>query len=70
MRKYAAVDSVYTLIKLLKEFKSKCLSILRRAGKKEPIIGIARLLSQTTFIIVKNINRFINIRFNSLNETK
>ena len=45
--RFFLVETVHSLIKFTKKFKSKYLSIVRRLGKKRSIVAIARILAET-----------------------
>ena len=53
------VETVHSLIKYTKKFKSKYLSMVRRLGKKRSIIDIARILAETIYSMLKNNVRYI-----------
>ena len=53
------VETVHSLIKFTKKFKSKYLSIVRRLGKKRSIVAIARILAETIYAMLKNNVRYI-----------
>ena len=57
--RFFLVETVHSLIKYTKKFKSKYLSIVRRLGKKRSIIAIARILAETIYIMLKNNVRYI-----------
>ena len=54
------VETVHSLIKYTKKFKSKYLSIVRRLGKKRSIIAIARILAETIYSMLKNNVKFVD----------
>ncbi|WMT50641.1 MAG: transposase [Ferroplasma sp.] len=54
--RFFLVETVHSLIKFTKKFRSKYLSIVRRLGKKRSII--ARILAETIYIMLKN-----NVRY-------
>ena len=55
--RFFLVETVHSLIKYTKKFKSKYLSIVRRLGKKRSII--ARILAETIYAMLKNNVRYI-----------
>ena len=57
--RFFLVETVHSLIKFTKKFKSKYLSIVRRLGKKRSIIAIARILAETIYAMLKNNTRYI-----------
>ena len=57
--RFFLVETVHSLIKFTKKFKSKYLSIVRRLGKKRSIIAIARILAETIYAMLKNNVRYI-----------
>ena len=58
--RFFLVETVHSLIKFTKKFKSKYLSIVRRLGKKRSIIAIARILAETIYSMLKNNVRYID----------
>ena len=58
--RFFLVETVHSLIKFTKKFKSKYLSIVRRLGKKRSIIAIARILAETIYAMLKNNVRYID----------
>ena len=57
--RFFLVETVHSLIKYTKKFRSKYLSIVRRLGKKRSIIAIARILAETIYAMLKNNVRYI-----------
>ena len=57
--RFFLVETVHSLIKYTKKFRSKYLSIVRRLGKKKSIIAIARILAETIYSMLKNNVRYI-----------
>ena len=57
--RFFLVETVHSLIKFTKKFRSKYLSIVRRLGKKRSIIAIARILAETIYAMLKNNVRYI-----------
>ena len=57
--RFFLVETVHSLIKFTKKFKSKYLSIVRRLGKKRSIIAIAKRLAETIYATLKNHVRYI-----------
>ena len=57
--RFFLVETVHSLIKFTKKYKSKYLSIVRRLGKKRSIIAIARILAETIYAMLKNNVRYI-----------
>jgi transposase len=57
--RFFLVETVHSLIKFTKKFRSKYLSIVRRLGKKRSIIAIARILAETIYIMLKNNTKYI-----------
>ncbi|KQB34857.1 hypothetical protein AOG55_08905 [Acidiplasma cupricumulans] len=58
--RFFLVETVHSLIKFTKKFKSKYLSIVRRLGKKRSIIAIARILAETIYSMLKNNVKFVD----------
>ena len=58
--RFFLVETVHSLIKYTKRFKSKYLSIVRRLGKKRSIIAVARILAETFDAMLKNNVRFVD----------
>ena len=58
--RFFLVETVHSLIKFTKKFKSKYLSIVRRLGKKRSIIAIARILVETIYAMLKNNVKFVD----------
>ena len=58
--RFFLVETVHSLIKFTKKFKSKYLSIVRRLGKKRSIIAIARILAETIYAMLKNNVKFVD----------
>ncbi len=58
--RFFLVETVHSLIKFIKKFKSKYLSIVRRLGKKRSIIAIARILAETIYSMLKNNVKFVD----------
>ena len=58
--RFFLVETVHSLIKYTKKFKSKYLSIVRRLGKKRSIIAIARILAETIYSMLKNNVKYID----------
>ena len=57
--RFFLVETVHSLIKFTKKFRSKYLSIVRRLGKKRSIVAIARILAETIYAMLKNNTRYI-----------
>ena len=64
--RFFLVETVHSLIKYTKKFKSKYLSIVRRLGKKRSIIAIARILAETIYIMLKNNVKYIEKERNEI----
>jgi len=58
--RFFLVETVHSLIKYTRKFKSKYLSIVRRLGKKRSIIAIARILAETIYAMLKNNVKFVD----------
>ena len=58
--RFFLVETVHSLIKFTKKFRSKYLSIVRRLGKKRSIIAIARILAETIYAMLKNNVKFVD----------
>jgi transposase len=58
--RFFLVETVHSLIKFTKKFRSKYLSIVRRLGKKRSIVAIARILAETIYAMLKNNTRYID----------
>ena len=58
--RFFLVETVHSLIKYTKRFKSKYISIVRRLGKKRSIIAVARILAETFDAMLKNNVRFVD----------
>ena len=58
--RFFLVETVHSLIKYTKKFKSKYLSIVRRLGKKRSIIAIARILAETIYSMLKSNVKFVD----------
>ena len=58
--RFFLVETVQSLIKYTKKFRSKYLSIVRRLGKKRSIIAIARILAETVYTMLKNNVKFVD----------
>ena len=58
--RFFLVETVHSLIKFTRKFKSKYLSIVRKPGKKRSIIAIARILAETVYTMLKNNVRFVD----------
>ena len=58
--RFFLVETVHSLIKYTKKFRSKYLSIVRRLGKKRSIIAIARILAETIYSMLKNNVKFVD----------
>ena len=58
--RFFLAETVHSLIKYTKRFKSKYLSIVRRLGKKRSIIAVARILAETFDAMLKNNVRFVD----------
>ena len=58
--RFFLVETVHSLIKYTKKFRSKYLSIVRRLGKKRSIIAIARILAETIYAMLKNNVKFVD----------
>ena len=58
--RFFLVETVHSLIKYTKKFKSKYLSMVRRLGKKRSIIAIARILAETIYTMLKNDVKFVD----------
>ena len=61
--RFFLVETVHSLIRFTRKFKSKYLSIVsivRRLGKKRSIIAIARILAETIYAMLKNNVRFVD----------
>ena len=51
--RFFLVETVHSLIKFTKKFKSKYLSIVRRLGKKRSIIATAKILVELIYTMLK-----------------
>ena len=58
--RFFLVETVHSLIKYTKKFRSKYLSIVSRLGKKRSIIAIARILAETIYAMLKNNVKFVD----------
>ena len=58
--RFFLVETVHSLIKFTRKFKSKYLSIVRSLGKKRSIIAIAKILAETIYAMLKNNVKFVD----------
>ena len=58
--RFFLVETVHSMIKYTKKFRSKYMSIVRRLGKKRSIIAIARILAETIYAMLKNNVKFVD----------
>ena len=58
--RFFLVETVHSLIKYTKNFRSKYMNIVRRLGKKRSIIAIARMLAETIFTMLRNNTGYID----------
>ena len=58
--RFFLVETVHSLIKFTRKFKSKYLSMVRSLGTKRSIIAIAKILAETIYAMLKNNVKFVD----------
>ena len=69
MLRFVLVNASHIAVERSKKMRPKYLSIVRRVGKNRAIVGIARILAEIIFTMLRNNSEFMD-RIDSLTERK